>query len=75
MVALKIRKVGNSLGATFPQETLAAMNVGEGDMLYLTQAPDGFRLTANDPEFERQMEIAERIMKKRRNALRALAQR
>ncbi len=75
MVALKLRKVGNSLGATFPQETLAELNVGEGDTLYLTKTPDGFRVTANDPEFVRQMKIAERIMKKRRNALRALADR
>lgn len=75
MIALKLRKVGNSVGTVFPQEALAELNVQEGDMLYLTKAPDGFRLTANDPEFARQMKIAERIMKKRRNALRALADR
>ena len=75
MIALKLRKVGNSVGTVFPQETLAELNVQEGDTLYLTKAPDGYRVTANNPEFVRQMKVAERIMKKRRNALRALADR
>jgi len=75
MVALKLRKVGNSVGTTFSQETLAAMHVGEGDTLFLTEAPNGFRVTAHDPEFERIMAVAQQVMKKRRNALRALAKR
>jgi putative addiction module antidote len=73
MVALKVRKVGNSLGATIPQEVAQRMNLAAGDTLYLTEAPGGYRLTPYDPEFERQMEAARRIMKKRRNALRELA--
>jgi putative addiction module antidote len=70
---LKITAIGNSLGATFPKETLARLNVGRGDTLYLTEAPDGYRLTPYDPEFEGQMTVARTIMKKRRNALRELA--
>jgi putative addiction module antidote len=73
MVALKLRKIGNSVGALIPQEALAALKVGEGDTLYLTQAPDGFRLTPYDPEFERQMTVARDIMKRDRDVLRALA--
>ena len=73
MVALKLRKIGNSVGALIPQETLAALNVNEGDTLYLTEAPDGFRVTPYDPEFEEQMKIARDIMKRDRNLLRALA--
>lgn len=73
MVALKLRKIGNSVGALIPQETLAALNVNEGDTLYLTEAPDGFRLTPYDPEFEEQMKVARDIMKRDRNLLRALA--
>jgi putative addiction module antidote len=38
---LKIRKIGNSLGASIPKEILERMNVGEGDSLYITQTPDG----------------------------------
>jgi putative addiction module antidote len=73
MVALKLRKIGNSVGALIPQETLAALKVNEGDTLYLTEAPDGFRITPYDPEFEEQMNIAREIMKRDRNILRALA--
>jgi putative addiction module antidote len=73
MVALKLRKIGNSVGALIPQEALTALNVNEGDTLYLTKAPDGFRITPYDPEFEEQMKIAREIMKRDRNILRALA--
>jgi putative addiction module antidote len=73
MVALKLRKIGNSVGALIPQEALTALNVSEGDTLYLTKAPDGFRITPYDPEFEEQMKIARDIMKRDRDILRALA--
>jgi len=73
MVALKLRKVGNSVGATFPQEALAALQVGEGDTLYLTPAPGGYRITPYDPQFEKQMSLAREIMKQDRNLLRELA--
>jgi putative addiction module antidote len=73
MVALKLRDIGNSLGVTLPKEALARLKVGKGDTLYLTEAPDGYRLTPYDPEFEAQMDAARRIMKERRNVLRELA--
>lgn len=73
MVTLKVRKVGNSLGATIPQEVASRLNVSEGDSLYLTEAAGGFLITPYDPEFERQMDAARDIMKRRRNVLRELA--
>jgi putative addiction module antidote len=73
MVALKLRKIGNSVGAIFPQESLAAMKVDAGDTIFLTDAPDGHRLTPYDPEFERQMKVANLVMKHDRNLLRELA--
>jgi putative addiction module antidote len=73
MVAVKLRQIGNSTGLTLPKETLAQFNLKEGDMLYLTPAPGGLRLTPYDPDFEAQMDAARAIMKKRRNALRELA--
>ena len=75
MVALKVRKIGNSEGVTFPRELLAAMHVVEGDTVFVTEAPGGFRLTPYDPEFERQMKVAREIMKEDRNMLRELAHR
>jgi len=74
LTTIKLPRVGNSVGAVIPKETLARMNVDVGDTLYLTESPDGFRLTPYNPEFGAQMITAERIMKRRRSALRKLAQ-
>jgi putative addiction module antidote len=73
MIQLKLAKVGNSVGAILPKEALARMHVDAGDTVYLTEAPDGFRITPYSPDFERQMNTAERVMKKRRAVLRELA--
>ena len=70
---LKIRKIGNSLGASIPKEILEQMNVGEGDSLYVTQTPDGIKLTPYDPEFESAMKTAKNITNRYRNALKELA--
>lgn len=73
MVRLRIRKVGNSLGVTLPAHAAQTLRVKEGDTLYLTEAPGGFRLTSYDPAFGETMEIAEVFMKRYKNALRELA--
>jgi len=73
MLPLKLRKIGNSVGVVFPKEALAKLHAEEGDTVFLSETPDGFRLTAHDPEFEKQMEIAEEGMKSYRNTLRVLA--
>lgn len=72
MTSLKLTKIGNSVGATFPKELLARMHVGAGDTVFLTEAPGGFLVTPYDPDFERQMGLAENIMKRRRAVLREL---
>jgi putative addiction module antidote len=73
MTALKLKKMGNSVGVILPQDLLARLRVQLGDTLYLTEAPDGVRLTAYDPEFERQMEVARKVMREDRDVLRELA--
>lgn len=74
MVKLTVRKVGNSLGVTLPSEAAEALHVKEGDKLYLTEAPGGFRLTPYDPDFEQTMKAAEGFMSRYKNALRNLAE-
>ena len=49
------------------------VRVKEGDQLYLTETPDGFRLTPYDPDFAKTMEVAEGFMSRYKNALRDLA--
>jgi putative addiction module antidote len=73
MVPLKLTKIGNSVGVVLPKETLSRLGLEAGDHVYLTEAPDGYRLTPYDPEFEKQFAAARSIMKKRRAALRELA--
>jgi putative addiction module antidote len=73
MSTLKITGIGNSAGVILPREVLARLGVDKGDALYLTETPDGFRITPYDPEFARQMEAARAVMKRRRAALHELA--
>lgn len=73
LLKLKITKVGNSAGLLLPKEALSRLHVAQGDTVFLTEAPDGFRITPYDPEFERQMGIARKVMKKHRRILRELA--
>jgi putative addiction module antidote len=74
MNALKLTQIGNSVGVILPKEMLARMQVEKGDVVFLTEAANnGYVMTPYDPEFEQQMEVARRIMKKRRNVLRELA--
>ncbi len=74
MAQMKVRAIGNSLGVVLPKEILTRLKVKSGDILHLTEAPDGsVRITPYDPEFERQMQRARQGMAKFRNALRELA--
>lgn len=73
MPKLKITTVGASAGIILNKEVMARLKVKKGDALYLTEAPDGYRLTPYNPEFERQMELAENIMHDDREILRALS--
>jgi putative addiction module antidote len=73
MTKLKLTAIGNSAGVVLPREVLARLKLDKGDAVYLTESPDGYRLTPYNPEFEQQMEAARGIMKKRRAALRELA--
>ena len=75
MPAVKLRKIGNCCGVVLPKEVLGRLRVKEGDRLFLTESADGaYRITPYDPEFERQMKLAEEGMARYRNTLRALAE-
>ena len=74
MLMLKLRSIGNSIGLVPLKEALTKLNMGKDDFLFLTEAPDGYRLTPYSPAFEQQIEAAKQIMKDRREALRELAQ-
>lgn len=71
---LKLTAIGNSTGVVLPRELLEKLRVQRGDELMVLETPDGITLTPFDPEFARQMEVAERIMRENRDLLRKLAE-
>ena len=74
MLTFKVTTVGASAGLILTKEAMAQLKVKKGDTLFLTEAPGGgYRLTPYNPDFERQMKLAEEIMHDDREILRALA--
>lgn len=71
---LKLRAIGNSTGVVLPKEILEKLRVRQGDELMVLETPDGITLTGYDPEFARQMEAAEEVMREDRDLLRKLAE-
>jgi putative addiction module antidote len=73
MITLKTRPVGNSVGLTLSKEVIEHLRIASGDTLYLTESPEGYRLTPYNPAFERQMKAAESIMRRYKDTLHQLA--
>jgi putative addiction module antidote len=73
MISFKVRKVGGSLGVILPKEALERLKVAEGDAIYLTEAPGGYRIVNYDPALEQEMASARKMAKKWRPLLRELA--
>jgi len=71
--ALKIRKIGNSLGIILPSELLNQHHMQEGDNLFASVDNEGLSLSPYDPEFEAIMKAADSIDRKYKNALKQLA--
>lgn len=73
MQHLKITAIGNSAGIILSKDILAQLGVDKGDSLSVVRTPNGIELSAYDPTFDQQMEVARGIMGRYRNALRELA--
>lgn len=72
--AMKLRKVGSSLGFTVPKDVLVDLGLQEGDDLYLIRTPDGVLLTPYDPDFTEVLEDSRDFMRRHRNAMKKLAE-
>ncbi len=71
---IEIKKIGNSDGLILPRELMQRFDLKRGQELHITElAGGGFQAVPYDPDFERTMEIADRIMGKYRDTLAALA--
>ena len=73
MLKVKVTSVGNSMGILLPKEALNKLRAAKGDTLYLVENPEGFTISPYQEGFESQMEAAEKVLKKYRNALHELA--
>ncbi|HWG18739.1 MAG TPA: AbrB/MazE/SpoVT family DNA-binding domain-containing protein [Acidobacteriaceae bacterium] len=71
---VKVTTVGNSVGIVLPREILNLLHVEKGDVLYLTESPDGIRISAYDPNLAKKLEAMEQVMRENRDVLRKLAQ-
>jgi putative addiction module antidote len=73
MIKLKITKIGNSLGVVLPKEALARLKVEQGDTVFLTELPDGYRVIAFDETLVEQVNEGRDFMREFRETFRALA--
>ena len=73
MLKVKVTAIGNSMGIVLPKEALAKLRAEKGDVLFLVETPDGLTITPYQQDFQDQMDAAEKVMKKYRNALHELA--
>ena len=73
MNALKLTQIGNSVGVILPKELLARLKVDKGDLLHVTDSPDGITLTPYDPTVDAQVVAGRDFMNEYRDTFRALA--
>lgn len=73
-VAAKITKVGNSSALIIPKEVMERFNLVQGEVVSLSEVPNGFVVSPYDEKKSRQLDVAREIMRKNRNMLKKLAE-
>jgi putative addiction module antidote len=71
---VKIISIGNSAGIVLPREVMERLHVEKRDKLFLTETPDGVRLTPYAPGMSAKLAAGEKIMRENREVLRKLAE-
>ena len=72
--AVKVTTVGSSVGIVLPKEILNRLHVEKGDTVYLTESPDGIRISPYDASFAQKVEVLEQVMRENRDVLKKLAE-
>ncbi|MDR3722884.1 MAG: AbrB/MazE/SpoVT family DNA-binding domain-containing protein [Terracidiphilus sp.] len=70
----RIVAIGNSAGIILPKETLARLNLQKGDSIYLQETPSGLQVSPYDEEFAAKMKVADRMIRRYRDAFKKLAE-
>ena len=73
MIKLKLTAVGNSAGVVLPKEILTRLKLERGDVVHVTESPDGVTLTPYDPVLDEQIELGRDFMREYRDTFRQLA--
>jgi len=73
MYALKLTQIGNSYGWILPKEMLSKLKLEKGDCTYVTEAPDGMRITPYKSAAEEHLKLGRQFMHDFRDTFRELA--
>ena len=74
MITARVTELGDSLVVVLSKENLEQLGVGAGDEVQVGPADNGSNQSERSDVVERQLQVAERVMDKRRDVLRRLAE-
>jgi putative addiction module antidote len=72
-IQVKLCKVGNSIGTSFPKEILDRLGLKDGDVMNLVVMDDYIKLVAHDPKFGKVMEAYRKGADQYHGAMKQLA--
>ena len=70
----KVISIGNSIGIVLPKEVASRLHLEKGDSVFITETPEGVRLSPYDDAFARKMDAMEQVMRENRDVLKRLAE-
>lgn len=71
---LTITKVGNTFAVILPDDFMESRQLKDGDKVYLTESPNGARLSFYDADLVETLAIAKRVMREDHEVLKKLAE-
>jgi putative addiction module antidote len=74
VTAVKVTTIGSSVGIVLPKEILGCLHIEKGDTVYLTESPDGVRISPYDVNFAQKLDAFEQVMRENRDVLKKLAE-
>lgn len=72
-IETKVRAVGDELSIVLPKEVVRELNLEASDKIFLVKTDNGYQLIKQDENLQKQMDIAEEIMQRYKNAFKELA--
>lgn len=69
----EVIKIGDQTALILPNEIVRSLDIAEGQRLYVRRLADGGFRVGDDPEYDKGMRIAERVMVEYAETFRALA--